>query len=160
MLISIGRILAGYVLACVAFGVVLAAFVFTPAEIVASEAAAGRLSMAGTQALLSATQVAIFAAPLAVVAAIVAEWCRISAWLYYAVVGIVIAILGFLAQYASELQGQPTIVNNYALTAFLTGGLVSGLVYWIVAGRRAASRGAIVPAPAGAAASNPTAGQA
>jgi hypothetical protein len=132
-------VLVGYILACVAFAVVIVAFVFTPAELVSmpTDAAASRLSMAGAHVLLSATQVGIIAAPLALVAALVAEWRGIRGWQYYALVAIAVAVAGFLAQYVSELQGQPTIVNSYALTAFLSGGVAAGTVYWLVAGRKA-----------------------
>ena len=147
-------IFIGYVLACVAFSVVIVAFVFTPAEMAAlpSDAAADRLSMAVQQALLSATQVAFIASPLALIAALIAEWRGIREWLYFAAVALLIAVVGFLAQYVSELQGQPTIFNNYALVAFLCGGFVAGTVYWLVAGRtagvkRVASSGVPVATP-------------
>jgi len=143
-------IIVGYILACLAFAIVLVVFVFTPVEMVTlpSHEAASRLSMAGLQAMLSATQIAIIAAPLALVAALFAEWRVIREWLYYAVVALLVAVAGFLAQYASELQGQPTIVNTYALTAFLCGGFVAGMVYWLVAGRHAGgSRAAPSDAP-------------
>ena len=42
--------------------------------------------------------------------------------------------------YRTSLFGAPTIVNNYAFTAFMTGGFVAGIVYWLVAGRSAADR--------------------
>lgn len=144
-------IVAGFVLACMAFGLVLAAFVFTPAEFATLPAGqtGARLSMAWAQALLSATQVAMFAGLPALIAALVAEWRRIDDWRYYSIVALLIAVLGFLAQYASEPQGAPTIGNNYAAAAFLTGGLVSGLVYWILAGRYAGTR-SIASSPASA----------
>lgn len=146
-------IVAGFVLACMAFGLVLAAFVFTPAEFATLPAGqiGARLSMAWAQALMSATQVAIFAGLPALIAAVVAEWRRIDDWRYFSVVALLIAVLGFLAQYASEPQGAPTIGNNYAAAAFLTGGLVSGLMYWIVAGRHAGTRLVASPAAATAA---------
>jgi hypothetical protein len=135
-------ILFGYILACVAFAIVIVSFVFTPAELVSlpSNVATDRLSMAGTHVLLSATQVAIIAAPLAIVAVLIAEWRGIRKWPYYAAVALMVAVVGFLAQYVSELQGQPTIVNNYALVAFLCGGLVAGVVYWLVVGRTAGGK--------------------
>jgi hypothetical protein len=147
-------ILIGYVLACVAFSMVIVAFVFTPAEIVAlpPDAAASRLAMAGQHALLSATQVMIIASPLALIAALIAEWRGIREWLYFAAVGLSIAVVGFLAQYVSELQGQPTIVNNYAMTAFLCGGFVAGMVYWLIVGR---TSGRLRPPPTDAPASAP-----
>ena len=148
-------ILIGYVLACVAFSIVIVAFVFTPTEMASlpSDVAANRLAIAGEHVLLSATQVAIIAAPLALIATLIAERRGIREWLYYAVVALMVAVVGFLAQYVSELQGQPTIVNNYAMVAFLCGGFVAGTVYWLVAGRsaggtRATSNGAPVTPPA------------
>jgi hypothetical protein len=142
MLLRVLWILIGYLLACIAFALVLVAFVFTPAEFASLPASAGsgRLSMAGFQLLASSVQVVIFAAPLALVAVAMAEWRGIDEWIYYALVALLIAGVGFMAQYVSELQGAPTIVNNYAFTAFMTGGFIAGLVYWLMAGRRAAER--------------------
>lgn len=142
MLARIFGIVVGYILACVAFSVVIVGFVFTPAEIAAlpSDAAADRLAMAGNHVLLSATQVAFIAAPLALIAALIAEWRGIREWLYFAAVALMIAVVGFLAQYVSELQGQPTIINNYAMAAFLCGGFVAGIVYWLVVGRTAGGK--------------------
>lgn len=140
MLLRVLWILAGYILACASFALVLVAFVFTPVELADAGAGSGRFSMAGFQLLASSIQVVIFAAPLALFAAAMAEWRGINEWIYYALVALLIAGVGFLAQYVSELQGAPTIVNNYAFTAFMTGGFVAGIVYWLVAGRSAADR--------------------
>jgi len=142
MLLRVVSILIGFLLACTAFSLVLVAFVFTPAEFATlpDGEGGGRISMAGFQLLASAIQVVIFAAPLALVAIAMAEWRAIDEWIYYALVALLIAGVGFLAQYVSELQGAPTIVNNYAFTAFMTGGFVAGLVYWLVAGRSAGER--------------------
>jgi hypothetical protein len=151
-------ILIGYLLAGIAFSVVIVGFVFTPAEMAAlpSDVAANRLAMAGNHVLQSATQVVIMASPLALIAALIAEWRGIREWLYYAAVGILIAIVGFLAQYVSELQGQPTIVNNYALAAFLCGGLAAGMVYWLIVGRSAGGKPAVsTDAPPSSPASTP-----
>ncbi len=149
-------ILIGYALACLAFAVVIVAFVFTPAEMASlpSDVAGNRLTMAGQHVLLSATQVAIIAAPLALVAALISEWRGIREWLYFAAVALLIAVVGFLAQYVSELQGQPSIVNNYALAAFLCGGFAAGIVYWLVAGRTA-GRSRSTPSDAPAATPDP-----
>ena len=132
-------ILIAYILACMSFSVVIVAFVFTPAEIVAlpSDAAAARLALAGHHVLQSTTQIAFIAAPLALIAVLISEWRGIGELLYYVVVALMVAVVGFLAQYVSELQGQPTIVNNYAMAAFLCGGLVAGIVYWLLIGRTA-----------------------
>jgi len=142
MLLRVLWVLIGYVVACIAFALVLVAFVFTPVEFVSLPDGAGsdRLSMAGFQLFASAVQIMIFAAPMALVATAIAEWRGIDDWLYYALVALLIAGVGFLAQYVSELQGAPTIINNYAFTAFMTAGFAAGLVYWLVAGRFAAAR--------------------
>lgn len=130
-------IFAGYLLACVAFGAVLVGFVVTPAELMSSPSGevGKRLANAGLLALSSASWAAIFASPLALVAALIAERRAIREWFYYIIVAVLAAGIGFLAQYVSELQGAPTIFNNYALAAFMTGGVIAGFVYWLVAGR-------------------------
>ena len=135
-------IFAGYLLACVAFGAVLVAFVITPAELVSlpSDEAGKRLSTAGLLALASGSWAAVFASPLALVAAVIAERRAIREWLYYTIVAVLAAGIGFLAQYVSELQGAPTIFNNYALAAFMTAGVIAGLVYWLIAGRHTKGR--------------------
>jgi hypothetical protein len=138
MLLRVLSVLAGYVVACVAFALVLVAFVFTPAELAGADA--DRFSMAGFQLLASSIQVVIFAAPLSLVATAIAEWRGANDWIYYTLSAMLIAGVGFVAQYASELQGAPTIVNNYAFTAFMTGGFVAGIVYWLIAGRSAGTR--------------------
>ncbi len=130
-------VFAGYLLACFAFGAVLVAFVITPAELFSlqSDEAGRRLSTAGLLALASGSWAAVFAAPLALIAAVIAERRAISEWFYYTIVAVLAAGIGFLAQYVSELQGAPTIFNNYALAAFMTAGVAAGLVYWLIAGR-------------------------
>ena len=140
MLLRALRVLMGYLLACIAFALVLVAFVFTPGEFASlpADAVTERLAMAGFQLLASFIQVVIFAAPAALVAAGIAEWRHVSAWFYYVVMALLIAGIGFLAQYASELQGAPTIVNGYAVVAFLAGGISAGLVYWLAVARRPA----------------------
>lgn len=132
-------VLFGFVVACLAGAAAKVAFVITPGEIASLgwDAAMSRLGVAGLLALASGIQAAIFSAPLALLAVGIAEWRRRRTWTYYATAGVLIAVLGFVAQYLSEAQGQPTIVNNYAFTAFLTEGFVAGFVYWMIAGRNA-----------------------
>ena len=78
-----------------------------------------RLSEVRLLALAAATHGAVFAAPFALIGAGFGEWQRIGSWIYYVLVAIAIAGIGFLAQYWTEAQGQASIVNNYAVTAFL-----------------------------------------
>ena len=132
----IGRILRmifGFALACLAAGLTLVLFIFTPPELIGPQNE--RLSEAGLLSLAAATQIAMFSALLALIGAGFGEWQRIGSWMYYVLVAIVIASIGFLAQSWGEAQGAASIVNNYAATAFLLTGFVAGLVYWLFAGR-------------------------
>lgn len=131
------RVLLGYLAAVLAAGLVLVGFVVTPLDLVglAGEALRERLGMAGLLALAAATHAAIFASPFALLAVLVGEWQRFREAGYYGVVGIAIGLAGFFAQHASEPEGSPTIVNSYAFAAYVTAGLVGGLVYWRISGR-------------------------
>ena len=66
------------------------------------------------------------------------EWHKIGSWLYYVLVAIAIAGVGFLAQFWTEATGEASIVNSYAVTAFIVTGFVAGIVYWLFSGRYAA----------------------
>ncbi|MBX9590111.1 MAG: hypothetical protein K2X43_12455 [Hyphomonadaceae bacterium] len=131
------RVLFGFVLACLAAAATLVLFVYTPAELASlpSGMGADRMSEAGLFALAVTPHVATFAALPALIGAVFAESRGISSWGYYAMVGIGIAVLGFLAQHVSEAPGQTSILHNYALTAFLTAGLTGGWAYWLFSGR-------------------------
>jgi drug/metabolite transporter (DMT)-like permease len=133
------RMLFGFALACLAAGTTLVLFIFTPPELIGPQSE--RLSEAGLLALAAATQIAMFAALLALIGAGFAEWQRIGSWMYYVLVAVVIAAVGFLVQYWGEARGEASIVNNYAATAFLVTGFVAGLVYWLFAGRFARGPG-------------------
>ena len=138
---TLGRVLAGFVAASLAAGIAKVLFVFPPTELAALPAGvfSDRLADVVVYALLAATHSAIFAAAFVLIASIIGEWFAVRNFAYYAAVGIAIALLGFMAQYASEVSGQPTILNPYAVTAFITAGLVAGSAYWLIAGRRAGS---------------------
>lgn len=127
-----------FLVACLIAGATQVGFVITPLELsgLSGQALADRFSTFGLLSLASGIQTAIFSAPLALLAIAVAEWRRVHAWTYYVLVAMVIAGAGFVAQYVSEQQGQPTIVNNYAFTAFMVSGFLAGLAYWLIAGRR------------------------
>jgi MFS family permease len=136
MIGSILRVLFGFVLACLAAGATLVLFVYTPVELASD--AGERVQEAGLLTLAAATHAAVFAAPFALIGAAIGEWRAISSWTYYALVGVVIAVIGFLVQYWSEGGREPvSILNSYALSAFLVTGLVAGLVYWLASGRYA-----------------------
>jgi dipeptide/tripeptide permease len=133
------RVVFGFAVACLAAGLTIVLFVTTPVELAntPSNAVSDTLSANGLLALAAATHSAVFAAPFALIFAAIGEWRQLAHWTYYALVGIIIAGLGFLAQYMSEGGAQTSIVNNYALVAFLTMGFVGGMIYWLVAGQYA-----------------------
>ena len=81
----------------------------------------------------------------------VPRYSRVRSWIYYVLIGIAIALGGFAAEYLNEVPGQPSIFNNYALGAFIAVGILSGLAYWLVAGRRAGGNRGDVPPPSAAA---------
>ncbi len=139
MLKALSRVTGGFVLACLTAGLVTVAFVLTPLQLasVPGSAFPDKISEFGELMLLTATHSAIFASAFALVATVVGEWLTLRSALYYAVVGAAISLLGFFAQYSSEVAGQPTVLNTYAVAAFLAAGLAAGLVYWAAAGRYA-----------------------
>ena len=137
MLGRILRVLIGFALAALAAGLTKVLFAITPAQLssLPADVLYDRLSKVGEWALLAAIHSAIFAAPFALVGAAIGEWRHLRDWSYYALVAMAIAIIGYLAQYSSEAVGHPTVINNYAMTAYLTTGFVSGVVYWLFSGR-------------------------
>ncbi len=142
MLGTLFRVLFGFIIACLVAGVAVVAFVITPADIATlpAELRWERLGSAGVLSLLAATHAAIFAFPFALVAVAIGEGLSIRSWIYYVLVGIAIALAGFGAHYMVEVGSEPTIVNDYAIRAFLTLGFFGGFAYWMAAGRRAGGR--------------------
>ena len=134
---TLARLLFGFVLACMAAGLVTVLFVNTPIDVLAEPF--DRLPKTASEtfdlALLAATHLGIFASVFALIAAGMGEWFSIRSLSFYLVAGLIIALLGFSAQYASEVAGQPTILNNYAIKAFLTVGFFGGFFYWLAAGQ-------------------------
>ena len=49
--------------------------------------------------------------------------------------GLAISIAGFIALYSGETSGPNSIVNQYATIAYLSSGLVGGVIYWLFSGR-------------------------
>jgi hypothetical protein len=154
LLATIIRVLFGFAIACLVAGVATVAFVVTPGDVAAlpADVRPELLGNAGVLSLLAATHSAIFAFPFALIAIAFGEWLRIRSWIFYSVVGILIAMGGFFAVSYFEVAGQPTIVNNYAIRAFFTAGFFGGLAYWLVAGRGAGGRHGDHSADAGKAA--------
>jgi hypothetical protein len=133
MIGGIFRVMFGFVLACLAAGLTMVLFVYTPLEVASLEGQS--MAEVGLLALAAATHSAVFAAPFALIGAVFAEWQRIGSWLYYVLLAIAIAGIGFAAQFLTESLGEASIANSYAVAAFLLTGFVSGFVYWLFAGR-------------------------
>jgi hypothetical protein len=134
---SIARVAFGFVLASIAAGLVMMLFVNTPSEVLAQPVS--RLPRTAGEtfelALLTATHVAIFAFIFALILAGLGELFSLRGLPFYLSGGVLIALLGFIAQYSSEVPGEPTILNNYALKTFLTTGFFAGFVYWLASGQ-------------------------
>ena len=130
MLVSLIRFILGFVAAMLVAGAVQVAFV-AGADLLGG-ASGARLESLGLLVLLAATQSAVFSAPFAILGAVVAFWQPIRSVLYFAVIGIAIALAGFFAQYVGE-AGPETILNRYALAAYVASGFAAGLTYWYVA---------------------------
>src|SRR5262245_35358512 len=137
MLLSILRVVLGFVLAVLAAGLVQAPFVITPLDIAGNFA--DRIGAAGMLALIAATQATLFSVPFAALAIAIGEWQGISSAIAYVLAGAAIGASGFLVQAAGE-TGLATILNGYALSAYLAAGIAGGLVYWAVSGRKACRR--------------------
>jgi hypothetical protein len=145
------RVLMGFALASLAASFTLVLFVYAPSELASAPADLGRerMSEAGLFALIIAPHIAVSAALPALAGVIFAEARRVAGWMFYALAGIATGAAGFLVFHLSEAQ--VTILYYYALSAFLTAGLVGGLVYWMFSGqfvpRRASTGSALAPKP-------------
>lgn len=141
----LGRLLS-VIIACLwsalVAGLVIVLFATTPAEILSAptDIARDKISRLLELSIFSGVQAIVFGWPFLLLAISIAEWRAIRTWAFYAIVGMAIALAGFMAHYASETPADYTIVNNYALTAYLTAGFVGGVLYWILAGRFAGGR--------------------
>ncbi|HXF53388.1 MAG TPA: hypothetical protein VNK52_04620 [Hyphomicrobiaceae bacterium] len=138
IVVSLFRVVLGFVLACVVAAVVQIGFALTPAALFTDRA--DELAALAILLLRTATQLARFALSFALVVAIVGEWQSLRSSKFYGLSGVAISAAGFFAQSANEGPGQPTILNTYALTAYLSSGLAGGIAYWMLAGRFAGNR--------------------
>ncbi len=148
-MLTLLRVLFGFAVACLVAGVATVAFVVSPVELanLPAEAQPERLTNAGILALLAATHSALFAFPFALILIGIAELTRVRSLLYYVLAATTIALGGLLAIFLYEVPGQPSILNDYAVAAFATVGVLSGFTYWLFAGRGAGGRrGGTAPA--------------
>jgi hypothetical protein len=87
---------------------------------------------------LLATQAAIFVIPFGLLTAVMLEVNDIRGLLAHLVVGLVLAGMAFALHVQAE-DDLRTVINAFAIQAFVLQGLVAGFVYWLVAGRRRSS---------------------
>ena len=118
------RVIVGFLFACLAAGAVQVLFALSPAELI--EAPAKYWSLTGMLLLGTATITALFAAPFAAISALFSEWQGLRAFSYHALVGIAIAVAGQVMLFSGQTINEPSIVNSYAVAAYLTTGLVAG----------------------------------
>ncbi len=144
MLERIFRVLVGFILACLAAGFTKVLFAVPPSELLnlPADVQSDRLAQVAESGIFASIWSLLFSAPFALVAAAIGEWRRLRSWTYYVIVGLGVALIGFLTQHSAEQAGQPSIFNNYGLTAFITSGFMAGLTYWLFSGRNAG--GAVV----------------
>ena len=134
-LAALTRILFGFALACLAAGLVKVFFAVVPGEL--NEAGQYPWDKAGLWWLHTTIVIASFAGILAAIPILLSEGLGIRSFAYHALVGIAISLAGFGLLMSQETGNEPTIVNSYAMAAYLTTGFVFGLVYWLFSGRRA-----------------------
>ena len=164
---AVVRIVLGFLAACLAAGFIQVLFAVTPAELVVAGEA--RWSAALNWALLSSAHIAVFAAPFALISIIISEWLGIRSFSYHTIIAMGIAVAGFGLIMMMEAPSEASIVNSYAMAAYLTSGFIAGFVYWLLSGRLALRRydeeplamdGDFRPSPAAAPPSQPARAQA
>lgn len=131
MIFTVIRVLAGFIVACLAAAATQVAFVKTTDLLTVD---LDQLGLAGLLVMAAATQILLFAGLFALVAIVAGEWQRIRNWAFYVLAGLAISIAGFIWVYSTEVAWQP---SNYGLAAFLVSGLAGGGIYWLLAGRYA-----------------------
>jgi hypothetical protein len=131
------RVLLGFILACLAAALTKVLFAFPPTELanMNSDEVVDKLLLT----FPIATHMGLFSSVMALVTIALSEVRSIREWIYYALGGVIISLLGFLAQASSEPAGQTWSVqaNSYPLLTFIVSGFVGGVVYWLYSGRNA-----------------------
>lgn len=135
---AIVRVVLGFAAACLAAGFIQVLFAVTPAELVAAGEA--RWSAAINWALLSSAHIAVFAAPFALISISASEWLGIRSFAYHTIIAMGIAVVGFGLILMTEAPSEASIVNSYAMAAYLTSSFIAGFLYWVLSGRLAIRR--------------------
>jgi hypothetical protein len=138
---TVFRILFGLTIACLTAALIKVLHVVTPAELatLTGDALAARLFRLLDLVAITATFQALFVVPLALIGIVIAEVNRLRGVLTYLILGAAIAGAGFYIQVTGEGETR-TIVNPYAIQAYLIEGVAAGFVYWLLAGRFAGWR--------------------
>lgn len=132
MLLGLLRVLIAFVLACFVAGIVQVGFAVGWQALLQANAEDRHVL---EWILLTATHTAVFTAPFALIAVSIAEWQALRSLVFHMIWSIATGLAGFLAQYQSELPGQPSIANEYALMTYVSTGVAAGIVYWMFSGR-------------------------
>lgn len=138
MFAALFRIVFGLIVASLVAGAVQVLFALTPSEL--AVAGPDRWQIAGFFALQSSIFSAVFAAPLVLLIGVFSEIMRVRSFAFFVLAGVFVALAGFATLYSGEGPNDPTLANSYAIAAYLTTGFMSGLAYWLVAGRFAGGR--------------------
>ena len=132
------RMLVGYLLACFGAAMALGLFAFAPTSIeaffdqlasVAESAWSVSPYMTGAIALLGAVP--------AIIAFQYAESNGIRSWVYYEIVGALVAIAAYWLAHGTESVPLRSEGNVYSTIAFGVTGAILGLLYWLFSGRYA-----------------------
>ncbi len=145
MFMALLRILLGMLVACLVAGAVQVIFALTPSELAA--AGPNPWQIAFVQIVQTAAAVALIGVPFVFLSGVFCEVMAVRAFVYHAIVGILIALAGFAVLWTGQAPDEPTLANSYAIATFITTGFLAGIAYWLVAGRFAGGkRGAALQA--------------
>ena len=73
----------------------------------------------------------------ALIGAVVAEFFRLRSWIYHGTVGALGGALAYVSLEEMALRRADAASTAWEMAIFLAAGLGGGLVYWLIAGRRA-----------------------
>ncbi len=138
------RVLVGFGVGCLIGAYTALLFAITPAELTALpwDAAVDRIGWIADAGWKLAFLVALFSLPIGSLAIVIGERRSIRRGTYYAVTGLTIGLVGYVAQASGVLLATPMVAVAYSVVAYATTGAIAGSVYWMIAGRKAGSASA------------------
>ena len=133
------RVLIGFAIGCLGGAYAALLFAITPAELTALpwDAALDRLAWIADAGWKLAVLFALLTLPLGGLAILIGERRAIRSGTYYAAVGLVIGLAGYLAQAGGAFLATPMVAVAYSAVAYAATGTIAGSVYWLIAGRKA-----------------------